>query len=155
MGLVADKAHLPMATGERLHTRFGLKCYWRAVPLLYVRPDFRICGRSTETKRIAAVAEAHYVGAAPRKSLGPVNTVACPQIAARIPNLLQEYTPGEDIPPKSDIVKNCLQRGGGDLRIPARPGIAIELAGILPCGSPTNQAISVNHCHDDGSVADM
>lgn len=88
-----------------------------------------MCGGITGAKKIAALAEAHYVGVVPHNPLGPVSTAAYLQLAACIPNFtLQEYPLGEDTPPKSEIVTRPLRREGGYLLIPTTPGIGIELA---------------------------
>ena len=53
-------------------------------------------GGITHAKKIAALAEANYVGVVPHNPLSPVSTAACLQIAACIPNFaLQELPTGE------------------------------------------------------------
>ena len=93
----------------------------------YARPDVCLCGGITGAKKIAAVAEANEVMVVPHNPLSPVSTAACIQIAACIPNFaLQEY-PGENIPPKSEIVRSTLKCENGFLLIPEEPGIGVEL----------------------------
>ncbi|HEV2072634.1 MAG TPA: galactonate dehydratase [Thermomicrobiales bacterium] len=156
MALIADRIHIPIATGERLHTIFEFEMLLARGAVQYVRPDVCLCGGITGAKKIATLAEAHYVGVVPHNPLGPVSTAACLQIAACIPNFaLQEYPLGEDRPPKSEIVKNRLQRDGGYLTIPDSPGIGIELAEDAAERFPYKPLDVRTRLHVDGSVVDM
>lgn len=156
MALIADKIHIPIATGERLHTIFEFEMLLARGAVQYVRPDVCLCGGITGAKKIATLAEAHYVGVVPHNPLGPVSTAACLQIAACIPNFaLQEYPLGEDRPPKSEMVKNRLQRDGGYLTIPDSPGIGIELAEDAAERFPYKPLDVTTRLHVDGSVVDM
>ncbi|MDQ3656317.1 MAG: mandelate racemase/muconate lactonizing enzyme family protein, partial [Chloroflexota bacterium] len=91
MGLLAQHVHIPIATGERLHTIFEFEMLLARGAVQYVRPDVCLCGGITGARKIAALAEAHYVEVVPHNPLGPVSTAACLQLAASIPNFaLQE-----------------------------------------------------------------
>ena len=129
MGLVADRITVPIATGERLHSIHEFEMLLRRGAVQYVRPDVCLAGGLTHSKKIAAIAEAHYVGVVPHNPLSPVSTAACLQLAACIPNFtIQEYPLGELEPPKSEIVKTPLTIEDGFLVIPDSPGIGTELA---------------------------
>jgi galactonate dehydratase len=156
MGLVAEQIHIPIATGERLHTIFEFEMLLKRGAVQYVRPDVCMCGGITGAKKIAALAEANYVGVVPHNPLGPVSTAACLQLAACIPNFaLQEYPLGEDVPPKSEIVKQPLKREGGYLLIPDQPGIGIELAEDAAQRYPYKPREVVTRLNVDGSVMDQ
>jgi galactonate dehydratase len=156
MGLVAQQIHIPIATGERLHTIYEFQMLLARGAVQYVRPDVCMCGGITGAKKIAALAEAHHVGVVPHNPLGPVSTAACLQIAACIPNFaLQEYPLGEDVPPKSEIVTERLRREGGYLVIPTTPGIGIELAADAAERHPYTPRAVVTRLHEDGSVVDQ
>ena len=115
-----------------------------------------MAGGLTHTKKIAALAEAHYVGVIPHNPLGPVSTAACLQLAACIPKFaIQEYPLGEHEPPKSEIVKQPLQLENGFLIIPDSPGIGIELADdALEKYPPIPKEVDTR-LHLDGSVVDQ
>ena len=71
MALVAENIHIPIATGERLHTIYEFQMLLRRGAVQYVRPDVCMCGGITGAKKIAALAEANHVGVVPHNPLSP------------------------------------------------------------------------------------
>ena len=129
MGLVAQNVSIPIATGERLHSIHEFAMLLARGAVQYIRPDVCLAGGLTHSKKIAAIAESHYVGVVPHNPLSPISTAACLQLAASIPNFtIQEYPIGELEPPKSEIVTEPLKQEGGFLMIPDGPGIGVGLA---------------------------
>jgi galactonate dehydratase len=157
MGLVAENIHIPIATGERLHTIHEFEMLLRRGAVQFVRPDVCLCGGITGAKKVAALAEASYVGVVPHNPLSPVSTAACVQLAACIPNFtIQEYPTGEDVPPKSEIVKTALTYDGhGSLVVPEAPGIGVELAPDAAQRHPYRMRWLGTRLYDDGSVMDQ
>ena len=157
MGLVAENIHIPIATGERLHTIFEFEMLLRRGAVQFVRPDVCMCGGITGAKKVAALAEANYVGVVPHNPLGPVSTAACVQLAACIPNFaIQEYPTGEDTPPKSEIMSTRLTYDGkGSLIVPDAPGIGVELAPDAAQRHPYKMRWLGTRLYDDGSVMDQ
>lgn len=157
MARVADGASVPIATGERLHTvqEFGMLLGRDAAQ--YVRPDVCLAGGLTHTKKIAALAEAHYVQVVPHNPLSPVSTAASLQLAACIPNLAlleYPYRPDEGAP-GGNLLAEPLTCEDGSLAIPERPGIGVELdeAAVEACAAEP-RPIRVRR-HEDGSVVDQ
>jgi galactonate dehydratase len=129
MALVASKINIPIATGERLHNIHEFEMLLQRGAVQYVRPDVCMAGGLTHCKKIAAVAEAHYVDVVPHNPLSPVSTAACVQLAACIPNFaLQEYPGGEWESPKRNLVNKPIDVEDGYLLVPNEPGIGIELS---------------------------
>jgi galactonate dehydratase len=157
MAYVASHTTIPIATGERLHSIHEFDMLLKRGAVQYVRPDVCLAGGITHTKKIAALAEANYVGVVPHNPLGPVSTAACLQIAACIPNFaLQEYPTGEHEFPKNVIVKQPLQVERGFLLIPDQPGIGLELAEDAQDKAPPRTYGAINaRLHADGSVVDQ
>jgi len=116
--LLASHISIPIATVERLHSIHEFEMLLKRGAVRYVRPD--VAGGLTHSKKIAAVAEASYVGVVPHNPLNPVSTAACLQLAACIPNFsIQELPAGEQERPQSEIVKTPLRIEDGFLN---RPG---------------------------------
>ena len=156
MGLVAQNIHIPIATGERLHTIYEFEMLLSRGAVQYVRTDVCMAGGLTHSKKIAAIAEAHHVAVVPHNPLSPVSTAACIQLAACIPNFaLQEYPTGESRPPKSEIVKSALKLEDGFLIIPDAPGLGIELAEDAQERHPYKPRGVTTRLHVDGSVVDQ
>ena len=156
MALVANHISIPIATGERLHTIHEFEMLLKRGAVQYVRPDVCLAGGLSHCKKIAAIAEAHYVGVVPHNPLSPVSTAACLQLAACIPNFaLQEYPTGENEPPKSEIVKTPVRLEDGFLIIPDAPGIGIELAEDAQEKHPPTPREVETRLHVDGSVIDQ
>jgi galactonate dehydratase len=156
MAQVAQNIHIPIATGERLHTIYEFEMLLKRGAVQYVRPDVCLAGGLSHTKKIAALAEAHHVGVVPHNPLSPVSTAACLQLAACIPNFaLQEYPTGELEPPKSEIVKTSLRLEDGFLIIPDAPGIGVELAEDAAERHPYRPRAIHTRLHVDGSVIDQ
>jgi galactonate dehydratase len=163
MAEVAQKIAVPIATGERIHTIYEFEMLLTRNAVQYVRPDVCMAGGITHCKKIAALAEAHYVDVVPHNPLSPVSTAACIQLAACIPNFaLQEYPRGEGEPPKSEIVSGTLTLEDGFLIIPDAPGIGVELAEgaaekypFLSHRPLLDEGMMVTRLHVDGSVVDQ
>ena len=156
MAAIAAKIHIPIATGERLHTIHEFEMLLKREAVQYVRPDVCMVGGLTHAKKIAAIAEAHYVNVVPHNPLSPVSTAACIQLAACIPNFaLQEYPRGEDRPPKSEIVMSAVRCEDGFLIVPDAPGLGIELAEDAQEKHPYRPRQRNTGLHVDGSVIDL
>ena len=156
MGLVARNISIPIATGERLHSIHEFEMLLARGAVQYVRPDVCMAGGLTHSKKIAAVAEAHYVGVVPHNPLSPVSTAACLQLAACIPNFaIQELPTGEHEPPKSDIVKSAVQVEDGFLIVPDTPGIGVELREDAQERRPPVSREVSTRLNVDGSVVDQ
>jgi len=156
MALVAQNIHIPIATGERIHTIYEFEMLLHRGAVQYVRPDVCLAGGLTHSKKIAALAEAHHVGVVPHNPLSPVSTAACVQLAACIPNFaLQEYPIGEGEPPKNEIVRSPLKLENGYLIVPNVPGLGVELADDAQERYPYRPQEVKTRLHVDGSVVDQ
>ncbi len=167
MAEIASKTHVPIATGERLHTIFEFEMLLSRNAVHYVRPDVCMCGGITHAKKIAALAEARYVRVVPHNPLGPVSTAACVQLAACIPNFgLQEFPlmPGTadagHLPPAGEaapegMVESALKLDKGYIVIPDVPGIGVTLAEDAEQRFPFRPRQVKTRLHADGSVVDQ
>jgi galactonate dehydratase len=88
----AAKINIPIATGERLHTRYEFRELLELQAADYIQPDITHFGGILETKKLAAWAENYYVLVAPHNVGGPVSTAAALHFAASTHNFkIQEH----------------------------------------------------------------
>ncbi len=124
---VARAIDIPIATGERLCTKFQFAELFARQAVDIIQPDLCHAGGLTEVKKIAALAEAAYVHVAPHNSTGPVGTAAAVQLDAVIPNfLIQEYFVAQ-ASWIDEVVEGGPRVVDGEIVVPDRPGLGVEL----------------------------
>lgn len=88
----AEQIRIPVATGERIHTRYDFRELFEEQAADIIQPDITHFGGILETKKLAAWAEAYYILVAPHNVGGPVSTAANLHLAACTPNFkIQEH----------------------------------------------------------------
>lgn len=129
MGLIAQKSLLPLATGERLVTRFGIKNLLESHAVSVIQPDLCHAGGIAEVRRMAAMAETYYVKVAPHNPLGPISLAANIQLAACTPNFLicEHFGMKEEWDIGSGYLKTPFVIEDGYITIPTTPGLGIEV----------------------------
>lgn len=126
---VSEHVNLPIATGERMYTRYGFRRILELRAADVLQPDIGNTGGIMETKKIAAMAEAYNMRIQPHLCASPVSTAAALQLDACIPNfLIQELYPYR-IPEHYQIVDRAPEWDvkNGYVPIPDRPGLGVEL----------------------------
>lgn len=123
MVTIARSTSLPIATGERLYTRWGFREVLEKQAASVLQPDLAHCGGITEAKKIAAMGEVYYAGFAPHNPLGPINLAASIQLDATVQNFVaqEQITLGEGLIKQPFVVKD------GYIDLPKAPGLGIEL----------------------------
>jgi galactonate dehydratase len=164
MAPVARALATPIATGERLFTRWGFREILENQAACLLQPDTCHAGGISEVRRIAAMAEVYYAGVAPHNPYGPVSTAACVQVDLATPNFVIQEMVDPDVAPRSqEFVQEPLPVVNGYIYPSNRPGIGVEVdeaacARHQPDFSKykTGGQIvrSYGALHDDGSVAD-
>lgn len=159
---IANEVSTPIATGERLYTRWDFKRLFQQGAVDIVQPDISLCGGLMEERKIAAMAEAFDMAVAPHAPYGPVALAATFQVDACTPNvIIQEqslgihYNQGFDL---LDFVKNkeIFQYQNSFVNIPKKPGLGIEMdedkiKEVAQQGLVWNNPSWVNY---DGTVAE-
>lgn len=159
---ISNDVSTPIATGERLYTRWGFKNIFKQGAVDIVQPDISLCGGLLEERKIAAMAEAYDMAVAPHAPYGPVALAATFQVDACTPNVfIQEqslgihYNQGFDL---LDFVKNkeIFQYKDSFVDIPKGPGLGIEvdedkIKDVAQEGLVWNNPAWVN---DDGTIAE-
>lgn len=155
MADVASKTTIPIASGERSISLQEMESLMRNRAVKYVRPDVCAIGGITPSKKIAALAEAHYVSIVPHNPLGPVSTAACLQLDACVPNfLIQEFPSFYHYGSEDAMLKQPFVVKNGYIHIPDAPGIGIELVDDIQVKFPFAQRDLSVQIGFDGSVRD-
>lgn len=124
--LMADLAHgthIPIATGERIFTKWGFRDILEKRAASILQPDMCHAGGITEVRLIAGMAEAYYAAIAPHNPLGPISLAAGLQLAASIPNFLCQ----EQVSLGHGYVKTPFELADGYIPLPTGPGLGLEL----------------------------
>lgn len=126
---VRDAIGVPLAAGERHSTNL-----WTAAPLIkrglvdVIQPDSGRCGGITQFRKIAALAEAHFVQVAPHAgTLGPVAEFAALHCMAAVPNALILERFAIDWEGRSRVVTATPDLRDGRLVVPNGPGLGVDL----------------------------
>lgn len=159
---IAACCNIPIATGERLFSRYDFKRLLQAGGVDIIQPDLSHAGGITEVKKIAAMAEAYDVALAPHCPLGPIALGACLQIDATCYNaVIQEQSMGIHYNKGREVLDYALNREDfqfvdGYVRLPVRPGIGVEVneALVLEENKTPHQWKNPVWRHADGSVAE-
>ncbi|MCJ1471522.1 hypothetical protein MMC13_000162 [Lambiella insularis] len=92
---LSEQTSIPIALGERLHSRWDVRPFLEAGAVDILQPDVAHIGGVSELRRIAAMAEAYDVAIAPHCPLGPIALAACVQVMATTANFaIQEMSLG-------------------------------------------------------------
>jgi galactonate dehydratase len=152
MAELAKKTHIPIATGERIFTKWGFREILEKNAAMILQPDVNYAGGITELRLIAGMAEAYYAPLAPHNPNGPCSLAASLQVAACIPNFMvqergdrEHELLAEPLPPVKD----------GYRPIPTGPGLGITIDEdklMDEVGEPREYLTAYDA--DDGSVVD-
>jgi len=123
MVTIARSTTIPVASGERLFTKWGFRELLEKQAVAIVQPDLAHCGGISEGKKIAAMAEVYYAGFAPHNPLGPINLAASIHLSANVPNFLAQ----EHVTMGEGYLKNPFVIKDGYIDLPTKPGLGIEL----------------------------
>lgn len=159
---IAGNCNIPIATGERLFSKFDFKRLLQAGGVDIIQPDLSHAGGITEVKKIAAMAEAYDVALAPHCPLGPIALSACLQVDAISYNaVIQEQSMGIHYNVGKTVLdyiynKEDFKFENGYVKLPLRPGLGVEINKELVLEenkTPHNWKNPVWR-HKDGSIAE-
>jgi galactonate dehydratase len=159
---IANHVSIPIATGERMFSRWHFKQLLIDGYADIIQPDLSHAGGITECKKIISMAEAFDVAAAPHCPLGPIALAACLQVDATCHNaFIQEQSLGIHYNQGSDLLdyltdNNVFKYDNGYVKIPDEPGL-----GIVINEDHVRKMAAIGHNwrnplwrHKDGSVAE-
>ncbi len=152
MAELAKTTHIPLATGERIFTKWGFREVLEKQAARILQPDVAYAGGITELRLIAGMAEAYYAPIAPHNPNGPCSLAASLQLAGCVPNFLvlergdrEHDLLAKPLPPVVD----------GYRPLPTDPGIGITIDEdrlMAQVGEPREYLPRFDA--DDGSVID-
>ena len=152
----------PIATGERLHSRFAFRDLFEARVVDIVQPDISHCGGLTEARKIAVMAEAYDLALAPHCPLGPLTLAASLQLDFISHNaFIQEQSMGIHYNVDNDVLDYLVDPGplrivDGYLPLLERPGLGVEInqAFVEERARTGHRWRNPLWRHEDGSVAE-
>lgn len=159
---IAAHTSIPIATGERMFSRWDFKPLLAGGYVDIIQPDLSHAGGITECKKILSMAEAYDVAAAPHCPLGPIALAACLQVDATAHNaFIQEQSLGIHYNQGSDLLDYIVDPSvfhyeNGYVQIPQGSGLGIEVneEHVRKMAKEGHQWQNPVWRHRDGSVAE-
>ncbi len=125
MARVAKQTSIPIASGERLVTKYEFTELLEKQAAQIIQLDVAQCGGILESKKIAAIADAHFAMIAPHMYVGPIAAAAAVQLDTCSSNfLIQEYNVNDL---HSEIFVEPIRFENGFITPPTAPGLGVEL----------------------------
>lgn len=152
---LASNTSVPLATGERLYTRFAFQPIIENNGVDIVQPNVSIAGGITEAQKIASMADTHDIALAPAHPDGAISFIACLHLCLTTPNAVvldygnanttYRYFEGSPVEfPESAIA------------LKDQPGLGIEID-IDQIKEKSDRVVDWQHPtwrHDDNSIAE-
>ncbi|MBM3237041.1 galactonate dehydratase [Candidatus Poribacteria bacterium] len=127
MAKVAESVNIPIATGERLYTRWGFRELLERQIADYIQPDLCHAGGFWEVRKIAIMAEVYHIRVIPHNPNGPISTVIGLHFGACTPNFEMLESILYNAEYWQAILKKPPELEDGWMRVPTGPGWGIEL----------------------------
>lgn len=124
---VRRKVDVAISGGERIYGRFDYTDYLRMECADYWQPDVSHCGGIMELRKIAAMAESHYIPVCPHNPSGPVANAATLHLAACTPNFYLLETMSSDVTYRGQICDEKVMFKDGNMHISDKPGLGIDI----------------------------
>jgi len=129
MSEINKKLNIPIASGERIYTRWGYRPFYEERSLNVIQPDLCNCGGISEGKKICDMGHVYDAGVQIHICGSPISTAAALQIEAVIPNfLIHEHHQAALMEENIGLCKYDYQPKNGYFEVPDRPGIGQELS---------------------------
>jgi len=159
---IANATSTPIATGERMYSRWGFKTLLQDGYADILQPDVSHAGGISEVVKIANMAEAYDVAIAPHCPLGPIALAACLQVDAVAYNaFIQEQSLGIHYNVGNDLLDyltdaSVFQYDDGFVKLPSGPGLGVEVneAFVREMAKVGHRWRNALWRKDDGSVAE-
>ena len=117
---------IPIAAGERLKSRLEAHEYLERQAIRVYQPDVARIGGVTEFRKVAAIAETHFIPVAPHNPNGPVCLAAHLHLSAALPNFLI-FEEGNTNPVLNRELFGAWQDSRAYFLAPERPGLGLKM----------------------------
>ncbi|AUR50845.1 mandelate racemase/muconate lactonizing enzyme family protein [Aquella oligotrophica] len=125
---VAAKLTVPLAAGERIYLRHGMRPYFENQTIDILQPDIGLCGGFTEAKKICDYADMYDIQVQAHVCGGPVATAASLHLETAIPNFyIHEHHTYATKEWNRELCIQDYQPQNGYMTVPELPGLGIEL----------------------------
>jgi len=125
---VAEAVDIPIAAGERHSHIHGVRQLIEREIIDVVQPDTGRAGGLSQMKKMAAMAEAHYIMIAPHDgSLGPVAEMAAVHLMSTLPNFLILEHLEDDVPQRYEVMTGQPKIADGHIIVPNTPGLGVDI----------------------------
>jgi galactonate dehydratase len=148
---IRQHSTVPLAAGEQWANKWEFRQAIEEELVDYVRTDLCICGGLTEGKKIAAMAETHFVKLLPHNPLGPVCTAASLQLDLACDNAGPQevvFPPALMLP---DVFECSFELDGTRLTVPKTPGIGVTFHRDAALKHPADMTEPPHFNREDGS----
>jgi galactonate dehydratase len=155
LALLREKTKVPLATGERLFTKYGFAELCARHLVNYVQPDVCHAGGIGELKKIGTIAETYRIEMAPHNPQSAVSGLASIHVNATTPaGTILEYSPQ-----RTPWIQELFNGGGvkvkdGFAELPEGPGLGVDLNEKVAAQHPYKPINRPNYVFSDGGVAD-
>ncbi|WP_432002325.1 mandelate racemase/muconate lactonizing enzyme family protein [Streptomyces sioyaensis] len=145
LAYIRANTRTPICAGENLYTRYPFLELFNKSAVDCVMPDLAKFGGLTEGRRVADLAELHYVPFAPHNVSGPIGTLAAAHLCAVVSNFSVLEFHAMDVPyfealvsrPSGPIVEN------GYIQLSEEPGFGVTL----------NEEVAFEHRHRSSEIS--
>lgn len=159
---IAAACNIPIATGERLFTKYDFKRLLQAGGVDIIQPDLSHAGGITEVRKIAGMAEAYDVALAPHCPLGPIALSACLNVDAASYNaVIQEQSMGIHYNVGRSVLDYAVNKDDftfvdGFAKLPKLPGLGVQVNRelVIEENKTPHQWKNPVWRHADGSIAE-
>ena len=141
---VAAAVDIPIAAGERHASMWGVRELIEREIVDVIQPDTGRAGGLAQMKKMAAMAEAHYITVAPHDgSLGPVAEMAAVHLMATLPNFLILEHLAEDVPQRYEVMTGQPIIEHSHILVPDTPGLGVDIVEEAIAQHPSQGNISM------------
>lgn len=127
MAEFARSVNVPVSTGEQLYNRWEFRPLLATNTVRMIQPDICHCGGFSEIRKIANMAEAHFVPVAPHNSNGPISTLASLHLGMSIPNSFMQEIFVSFFDRYQDVLTKPIDITNGFGTVPAGPGWGADI----------------------------